>query len=529
MGRDLGQRSAFDASPMYQHKIEPGSIYHLLHQLGDEYLSDDDFSCMYHPCTGRPSQPPSLLAKVLLLQRHDDVSDREAIEKMKFDVRWQYALGLFLDYEGFAHSNLSHFRSRLIIHNMERVPFEKLNQLAVQVGVLKPNAEKAVDSSHIFGAAAVQDTYNLLRSSLRKLLLKLMQEEPELGEEFIKEHGVQRYTSAEKPDIDWTSAEERAKWLRVTVNNAREVLGALDASELATEEVLEAAELLSSILQQDITAPGDDDDPKIKRGVAKDRIISTNDTEMRHGRKSSSQRFDGYKVHIVEDLDTELITEVEVTPGNAHDSEPLPGMMDRQKESLGDTPDRLIGDSHYGTADNRVDLKEMDVEVVAKLPRGTHQNNGRFAKSDFIIEEDRATCPAGHTTQQIYRVRDQKNRRVKKFQFPADVCRECENREQCTTSKSGRSITLHYHQDLIDEIREYNQTEEFREIYNKRAIVERKLSELVWRHRLRFGRYIGKRKIELQATWTAAVANLKRLAKLVPEMFGMSPIRIQNA
>ena len=527
MGRDSGQKSIFDASPVFQHKIEPGSIYHLLHQLGDKCLSDEDFREMYSSDRGRPSIPPSFMAKVLLLQRHDDVSDREAVQRMLFDLRWQYALGLSLDYQGFAHSNLNHFRSRLIIHNLERVPFEKLNALAVQVGVLKPKAKKAVDSSHIFGAAAVQDTYNLLRSSLRKLLLKLMSEEPELGEEFIEEHGLQRYTSAEKPDIDWTSAEARSEWLRITVMNARQVLSALDGSELATGEVRDAAALLSDILQQDITDPDDDDDPKIKRAVAKDRIISTNDTEMRHGRKSSSKRFDGYKVHIVEDIDTELITEIEVTAGNVHDSEPLPAMLQRQKERLGDAPDTLVGDSHYGTADNRVALREMDVEVVARLPKGTHVN-GRFAKTDFIIGEDSATCPAGHTTQKMHQVRDHKNRRVKKFQFPARVCKECEKRKLCTTAKSGRSITLHYHQDLIEEIRQYNQTEGFRKIYNQRAIVERKLSELLWRHRLRFGRYIGKTKTQLQATWTATVANLKRLSKLVPEMFGIPQRRVQE-
>ena len=89
MGRDSGQRSLFDMAPMIQHKIEPGSIYHILHELGDEYLSDDDFAEVHHSTRGRYSLPPSLLAKIALLQYHYGVSDRETVRRMQFDLRWR--------------------------------------------------------------------------------------------------------------------------------------------------------------------------------------------------------------------------------------------------------------------------------------------------------------------------------------------------------------------------------------------------------------------------------------------------------
>ena len=77
---------------------------------------------------------------------------------------------------------------------------------------------------------------------------------------------------------------------------------------------------------------------------------------------------------------------------------------------------------------------------------------------------------------------------------------------------------------MVDEALEFNRTQEFEQIYNRRAIVERKISELLYRHRLRFGRYIGKTRIHLQAVWTAAVVNLKKLGKLTPEMFGLEAV-----
>jgi transposase len=51
--------------------------------------------------------------------------------------------------------------------------------------------------------------------------------------------------------------------------------------------------------------------------VAKDRRISVEDAQMRHGRKTRSVRFDGYKRHVLRDLDTGLVVAAGITPANA--------------------------------------------------------------------------------------------------------------------------------------------------------------------------------------------------------------------
>ncbi len=63
-----------------------------------------------------------------------------------------------------------------------------------------------------------------------------------------------------------------------------------------------------------------DDGVNLKDGVSRDRMMSVHDPEMRHGHKSSSRRFDGHKAAIVVDTDSQLITAVEVLPGNAPDN-----------------------------------------------------------------------------------------------------------------------------------------------------------------------------------------------------------------
>ena len=603
------QRDLMDVSPQVARKIDPDSVFAILHEVGPSLLRDEDFAKMYAEGEGRPSHPPSLMAGILLLQRHADVSDREATQRLKFDLRWQHALRLPMDFPEIPHSNLSHFRSRLIVHELEGQVFDRLAEMATEADIVDPGEEQAIDSSHIFGAAAVQDTYELLQDGTRKLLETALEEAPEEAETLIEEQGIEGRLSAEKPDIDWTSEEERREWLGGIVRDARALLGALDGHPLVNSEaVQEAAELLSKILAQDITGPGEgepgegepgegepgegepgggesggdrseedsgDEDssetassetassetassetassetassetassnspsnspsndsdggadaeegPRIREGVATDRVISTVDPEMRHGRKSSSTHFDGYKVHITEAVDSEFITGVTVTPGNQHDGAVAEELAQQVRERFGRAPSVLIGDSHYGSPDLRAALKETlkeqfegsceeEVEVVAKLPTSAGGNGEQFDKTDFEVdvEEGKVTCPAGQTTERSHRARDHKDRPVQRFQFDGDVCAECPLRSECTSAKNGRTITLHYREEKLQEIRAYNETEEFDQRYRQRPKIERKLSELLRLCGLRVGRYLGQKKTELQALLAATVANLKR-------------------
>src|SRR5215216_288103 len=67
---------------------------------------------------------------------------------------------------------------------------------------------------------------------------------------------------------------------------------------------------------------------RIRQGVAAERRISIADGQMRHGRKSKSKRFNGYKRHIAADLDTDLILACTVTPANRPEEEAAPVLRD---------------------------------------------------------------------------------------------------------------------------------------------------------------------------------------------------------
>src|SRR6266851_6585526 len=163
------QQGLFDAS-WCGNVVPRDSFYGLLAEHGERIVGDGDFADCYAEGSGRPSIPPSTLAKILLLAYRCGLSDRQAMEAVRFDLRWKVALGLPVDHPGFHPTSMVRFRARLLLHGKERLVFERSLELASELGLLSGRAEQILDSTPMLGAAAVQDTVTLVRSRVRKLL-----------------------------------------------------------------------------------------------------------------------------------------------------------------------------------------------------------------------------------------------------------------------------------------------------------------------------------------------------------------------
>lgn len=138
MGKRAYQRYLFDVSPPVARKIDEDSVYGPVPQLGPRLLRDGDYTEMDELPDGCPSHPPSLLAGILLLQQHEDVSDRAAIRRPRFELRWQYALHLPVDYSEGPHSNLCHFPARLIVEELQGRAFHRFWEMAEEAAQPAP-------------------------------------------------------------------------------------------------------------------------------------------------------------------------------------------------------------------------------------------------------------------------------------------------------------------------------------------------------------------------------------------------------
>ena len=309
--------------------------------------------------------PPSLLATALLLQTRDRVSDAEAKARADFDLRWKVALGIEVEDRPFAKSTLQVFRAQLILHERVREVFESSLRLARESGYLKGRGMRvALDTTNILGRGAVKDTYNLLADGIVKLLRALAQLKGINVGEWAKIQGYNRYHrylgSSIKGEaaIDWSDRRARKALLAEIVADAdrllelsRQAQGELPEDSAERQGIVAAAELLGQLLLQDVERT--DDGVNLRDGVSRDRMMSVHDPELRHGRKSSSRRFDGHQAAIVVDTDSQLITAVDVLPGNAPDNLGALDLVEASEANTGVTVEEAMGDAAYGDGATR--------------------------------------------------------------------------------------------------------------------------------------------------------------------------------
>jgi transposase len=514
LGRRSPQRSLFDVLGL-PHQVPADSFYGRMGAVSDVLFPDDDLAVMYCLDNGRPSLPPSLMNGVLLLQFYDDVSDEEAVERTKYDLRWKVALDLALDFPGFHPTSLTKYRNRLDEKGQERYAFNRFLAVGREAGFIPDRVTLLTDTTNVKGAGAVQDTYTLLRKGLRKLLKAagfhvpgkrqgLSPQTRSLIERYVDEDG--------KADIDWADPQQRLSHLQVLVEDVEVALD-LALEESDNDEVRYLGWLLTKILGDDIVTD-EEGQSQIGQGTAPDRIISITEPEMRHGRKSKAHRFDGFKAIVSTEQSSELILDIADVTASGSDGAHLMPTIDRIEAEAEVTVERAIGDGAFGSGQNRAACVERDdpIDLVSPLAK---PSDPEVHKSAFEIdlEAKTATCPQGHTVTGKPGPK-QDERPTWLFTFPRDTCEACSLFEGCVRSeKMGRTVRAGPYETHLQEARARQQTEEFDIAYRLRPAVERKIGELVM-HGLRHTRYVSARKRQLQRLWLGAAVNLRRLFTL---------------
>lgn len=249
--------------------------------------------------------------------------------------------------------------------------------------------------------------------------------------------------------------------------------------------------------------------PRLHRGTRSGRVISTVDTEMRHGRKSSQTRFDGYKLSAAAtNTEAPLITAVHVAPAGETDGPQAKHLIDTMAPAQ--RPSRILGDTAYGNGPVRAELAERGVDVLAPVPEGKPAE-GVFAKHDFAIDltAGTVTCPAGHTA-----VISPSTVTFRTARFRTATCRDCPLKPRCCPSQNRRQIRIIDHEALLHTARQQlNDPSTHEHLRRTRPRIERLLGLLAHRYGARKSRYIGSAKSRLQAAWAAALVNLNPIGR----------------
>jgi hypothetical protein len=491
-------------------RLAPNSVYAVLHRECRALFPDEMFADLF-AADGRRSVPPMIVAVVMVLQRLEGLSDREAVERFAFDVRWKYAAGgLDFDHPGFVHTVLVDMRARLAASARPNRIFERTVEVAAQAGLV--GRRRVLDSAPVYDAVATQDTITLIRSAIRGLLRAA---DHVLRSELraVLSSG-DAYTDTGKPVIDWTDAVEREALIDSRARDGYALLAVVDGRALPGD-VTQAACLLATVLGQDLERDGDV--YRIARKVTADRVISTVDPEARHGHKTVRRSFDGYKGHVAEDPDSEVITATAVTAGNAGDAEPAAGLLadvlhaPAPNEQADQARAEVYGDAAYGTGPLLAELDQASVEVMVKV-QAANAPGGRFSKDVFTIdlEARQVTCP-NQVTAPIRPKPDGGGAAC----FKA-ACAACPLAAQCTTARNGRVITIGPHEEHLARGRARRTDPVWLAAYRAtRPKVERKIAHLMRRrHGGRRARVRGRAKVAADFSLLAASANIARLGVL---------------
>ncbi len=485
------------------------------HELFDDAFQGELESMYRDTGAGKDPTPPALLAMALLLQSYHGVSDGEAVELTVMDLRWQMVLDrLGRDEAAFAQDTLREFRERLIRHDMDRRLLERTVEFARRTKAfdwkkLPKDLRVAIDSSPLEGAGRVEDTINLLGHAARKVVLcaadlldwSFERVATAAGIPVLLESSIKKGL-----DIEWSDPDAKTQAIDTLAHQVelleawlREVL----PGEMKKPPLKEHVDTLTQIRTQDLEPdPSGGGKTRIRRGVAAERRVSIEDPDMRHGRKSKTKLFNGYKRHIALDLDTDLILAAALLPANRPEAEAAPALI-----ADIDLMKRRVAEAHidrgYIASPIVAEIIADGGEVICKpwVPR----NGKLFTKSDFKINlrDMTITCPAGE---------------VERIDLGADVdfnaatCDACSLRELCTNAAPGRgrSVTIADNERLQHRLRKLVSTSRGRQRLRQRIPVEHSLAHL-GRRQGRRARYRGTRKNLYDVRRAAAVQNLETI------------------
>ena len=516
---------------------ETHRVAHAAFPKGNLYLHlRDHFGMLYHnhqfahlfAHDGRPALAPVRLALVTIFQFIENVSDRQAADNVRDRISWKYALGLPLDDPGFDFSVLSEFRDRLLSDDAEAILFDTVINLLRDEGLLKVRGKQRTDSTHVLAAIRTLHRMENVGETLRHALNVLAIEAPDWLLLHADVAWAERYGKRIE-QYRLPKAEPERQALAVTIGqDGYQLLEAIFSPDAPLHlRALDAVETLRQVWIQQYYRSTIAEAATVRWRTSDEQppsaqiISSPYDVEARYKTKRETHWL-GYKMHLTETCDDEtpnLISQVTTTPSTTDDHMVTADIQQAlaAKDLL---PAEHLVDSGYVDAEVLVESKAQHAitvvgPVTADPSWQAHTANG-LTSSQFVLDWDahQAHCPGGKVSESWVPTTDAWENAVIVVQFARKDCQGCGLRERCTKAqRGGRSLTVRPREQHIalQEARAWQQGEEFKGLYRRRAGVEGSFTQANRRCDLRHARYIGQAKTHLQHLLTAIAINLLRV------------------
>lgn len=506
---------------------------------GNPYLSlrdnlgtifeDEDFIDLF-PEHGQPALSPWRLALVTIMQFRENLTDRQAAEAVRSRIDWKYLLGYDLTDPGFHFSVLTEFRARLLDGGGE-ILLDKLLQRCREKDFLRERGKQRTDATHVLAAIRVMNRLELVGETMRATLNAIAVEAPVWLREVAPPEWYERYGRRIEDYRLPKSKEKRAAYAQRVGEDGFQLLDLLSEAD-APKGATSLPEVITLRLMWDRHYSRDEDKTdgnspgqirfKSNRelGRASEAIESPYDTEARY-RSRYGTNWTGYMVHVTETCEEDnihLITHVETTEATVHESQKTESIHQALVEK-GSPPGEHLVDSAYIDAELLVDSRQQhQIDLVGPgRPNISWQakTEGAYDLEQFEIDWDRqvVTCPQGKQSGNWKDGFDNTGAPLIYVQFSSKDCRPCSSRPLCTRSKRRRAIGFRPREqyEALQKARQRLESEEGRQLYNRRAGIEGTISQGVRAFGMRQARYRGLAKTHLQHIATAAAINLDRL------------------
>ena len=474
---------------------------------------------MYACVLGRPEIDPVFLTGVTILQMMEQLPDRQAITACHYDARWRLALGLSAAWAGIDPSTLVYFRRRLVQHSLAKVALEAGLEAMRSAGYLRRHGAVRIDSTHVLAQIAHMSRLECVREALRLALAFLAA----FGGAAAWEPWFARYVERHPNELRNASAGRLRVTMEQASRDARDVQ-ALGAPVVSAEPVA----LLQRVFDEQFELT-EAETPHQRRATPSGAVHNPHDPEAAWSTKGTlgTAGWIGYKLQVCEtapdsprqpgELTLAVITAALTQPAITSDHGSLAPVLAAHQEGGQDQPEEAFADAGY------ISVPALEAAQAAAYvltgPIGAPPHSGtRFGSDAFVVDlpNRQATCPVGQRSVECSRIPETKLQKTYYyFAWAQAACTACPQKDQCLSPKKRRTfrtLQVGAQHMLAQERRDLCKTPEYQQHMRRRSGIEGTHSELTRGYGLRWSRYRGVKKTDLQMLFTAAACNLRRWA-----------------